>query len=205
MVLADISVDKRNILTKTTLYIFVILILTRCGNSGDNYKLEVPQAIEVKFHDPRTQPLLEATKKVNRDSMGFAPLDSNSTIFYKDEGSLIKWIFEKPSFRTILYFTKKKNAFIFKREEETTIGPKKMFVKDVDGYKEEIQDEITRIYDENKENLLGNNLLIELLDLDKYPDKRLYNQDSSEFHVFMAERISIEQAREVIARWQSTK
>jgi len=192
-------------MTKTLLYLFTILTLTRCWNSGDNYKFEVPKAIEVNYHDPRTQPLLEATKIINRDSMGFAPLDSNSTIFYKDEGSLIKWIFEKPSFRTVLYFTKGKNGFVFEREEETTIGPKKMFVKNVDGYKEEIQDEITRIYDENKENLLGNNLLIDFLDLDKYPDKRPYNQDSSEFHLFMTEKISIEQAREVITRWQSTK
>jgi hypothetical protein len=190
---------------KILLYLFTILTLARCSNSGGNYNFEVPKAVEVNYHDPRTLALLEAAKKVNRDSMGFAPLDSNSTIFYKDEGSLIKWIFEKPSFRTVLYFTKGKNGFVFEREEETTIGPKKMFVKNVDGYKEEIQDEITRIYDENKKNLLGNNLLIEFLDLDKYPDKHPYNQDSSEFHLFMTEKISIEQARQVITRWQSTK
>lgn len=199
------KIDKKNIMTKTLLYLFTILTLTSCWNSGGNYDFEVPKAIEVKFHDSRTQPLLEASKKVNRDSMGFAPLDSNSTIFYKDEGALIKWIFEKPSFRTVLYFTKGKNGFVFEREEEKTIGPKKMFIKNVDGYKEEIQDEITRIFDTNKKNLAGRNLYIKFLDLDKYPDKRPYNKDSSVFYVFMDEEISIEQAKEVITRWTSGK
>lgn len=192
-------------MTKVTLYIFVILTFTRCLNSRDNYNFEVPTSIDVKYHDQKLIPLFTSLQTVNRDSMGFAPLDSNSRITYKDEGTLVKLFFERPNYLTILYFEESNKGLFFKREEETTKGPKKMFVKDVDGYKTEIQETVTRIYDENKDNLLGKNLLIRFLDLDKYPDKRPYNQDSSAHYpqVDYETKISVEQAKEVIAHWTS--
>lgn len=194
-------------MTKATLYIFVILTLTRCLNSGDNYESTVPKSVDVKYHDQKLIPLFSAIKTVNRDSMGFAPLDSNSRIIYKEEfeGTLIKLFFERPDYITILYFGKSNKGIVYQSEDETIKGPNKMFVKDVDGYKEEIQETITRSFETNKENNFGKRLRITFLDLDKYPDKRPYNQDSSVFHVFMDEEISIEQAKEVIARWKSSK
>jgi hypothetical protein len=178
-------------------------------NSESNYESEVPESIEVKYSDPRLRPLLNALNTVNRDSMGFGALDSNSRIIYKEEfkGTSVKLFFERPDFLTILYFDKSDKGVFYQREEETTKGPKKLFIKDVDGYKSEIQETITRIYDKNKDNLVGKTLLIKFLDVDKYPDKRPYKQDSSIFYpeVEYETEISIDQAKEVSARWRSAK
>ncbi len=189
-------------MTKATLYIFLILTLTRCLNS-----LEVPKSVEVKYHDPILRPFFNALKTVNRDSMGFAPLDSTSIINYKEEfeGTLVKLFFVKPGYITILYFHKSNNDIIYSSEDETTTGPRTLTVKDVDGFKSIIQETISRSYDENKSNLLGKNLRITFLDIDKYPDKRPYNQDSSVHYpqVTYETEISLEQSKEVIARWKS--
>ncbi len=192
-----------------TFYILVIFTLTSCVNSGDNYDSEVPKAVEVKYHDPRLIPLFNEIKKVNRDSMGFAPLDSNSIINYKEEsqGEVIKLFFERPDYITTLYFGKSNKGIIYEAEDERIKGPRKMFVKDVDGYKIEIQETITRSYETNKESNFGKMLHITFLDLDKYPDKRPYNQDSSVSvpSVEYETEITLEQSKEVTARWKLGK
>lgn len=196
-------------MTKTLLYIFTILTLTRCISSGGDYDSEVPKAVEVKYHDPRLIPLFNAVKKVNRDSMGFAPLDSNSIINYKEEsqGTVIKLFFERPNYITTLYFSKSNKGIVYTSEDERIKGPRKMFVKDVDGYKTEIQETISRSFETDKGSNFGKMLYITFLDLDKYPDKRPYNQDSSVSvpSVEYETEISLEQSKEVVARWQSGK
>jgi hypothetical protein len=201
--------QKKFIMTKASLYFLSILIFASCVNSSDSTAQNVETGIEVKYNDPLLRPLFAAIQKVNRDSMGFAPLDSNSKIIYKEEynGTLIKLFFERPDYLTILYFGKSNNVVVYQSEDETTKGPRKMFVKDVDGYKTEIQETIERSFETNKENNFGKKLYITFLDLDKYPDKRPYNQDSSEHHpqsIYETE-ISLEQSKEVIARWNEGK
>ncbi len=193
---------------KIALYLLIILNLNSCREINGK-EIIVDSGKEVKFNDPILQPYFLELKNANRSSIGFSVLDPKSNIFYKEEskGKVIKLFFEKPNFLRIIYFNKSNGKITYRRESEKTSGTRKMFVKDVDGYKTEIQESINIIYDINKNNLFGENLLIYFLDLDKYPDKKKYNEASSKHYpsVIYETEISLEQAKKELASWKLSK
>lgn len=124
--------------TKVLPIIFLSVLLTTCGLTPK----------QVSFEDSEIQPLWKAIAEVNRDSLGFSPIDKNAE--FRLEGKSI--LFDKPydlmlhihgkTSRTIAFRKVNEDKFVWIGEQEIFKGPGKY--ETADG---ELNEEIVLTFD----------------------------------------------------------